>query len=87
MKLVWLPYTWISLMRSIGEQPKGSLTLFREQTHGIFYKAKSDLDLIGFTDSDWVGDSIDRNSTLGYVLMLAEGPIECHCTLIYRSRV
>ena len=35
-------------------------------THGIFYKAKSDLDLIGFTDSDWAGDSIDRNSTSGY---------------------
>ena len=45
------------------------------RTHGIFYKAKSDLDLIGFTDSDWAGDSIDRKSTLGYVFMLAEGPI------------
>ena len=45
------------------------------RTHGIFYKAKSDLDLIGFTDSDWEGDSTDRNSTLGYVFMLAEGPI------------
>ena len=45
------------------------------RTHGIFYKAKSDLDLIGFTDSDWVGDNTDRNSTSGYVFMLAEGPI------------
>ena len=45
------------------------------RTHGIFYKAKSDLDLIGFTDSDWAGDSIDRISTLGYVFMLAKGPI------------
>ena len=45
------------------------------RTHGIFYKAKSDLDLIGFTDSDWVGDNKDRNSTSRYVFMLAEGPI------------
>ena len=29
------------------------------RTHGIFYKAKFDLDLIGFTDNDWAGDSID----------------------------
>ena len=43
------------------------------RTHGIFYKAKSDLDLIGFTDSDWAGDSTDKNSTLGYVFMLAKG--------------
>ena len=45
------------------------------RTHGIFYKAKSDLDLIGFTDSDWEGDNTDRKSTSGYVFMLAEGPI------------
>ena len=45
------------------------------RTHGIFYKAKSDLDLIGFTDSDWTGDSTDRNSTSRYVFMLSEGPI------------
>ena len=45
------------------------------RTHGIFYKAKSDLDLIGFTNSDWAGDSTDINSTSGYVFMLVEGPI------------
>ena len=46
------------------------------RTHGIFYKAKSDLDLIGFTDSDWASDNTDQNSTSGYyVFMLAEGPI------------
>ena len=30
------------------------------RTHGIFYKAKSNLDLIRFTDNDWEGDNIDR---------------------------
>ena len=29
------------------------------RTHGILYKAKFDLDLIGFTDSDWAGDNTD----------------------------
>ena len=45
------------------------------RTHGIFYKEKSDLDLIGFTGSDWVGNNTNKNHTLGYVFMLAEGPI------------
>ena len=45
------------------------------RNHGIFYKAKYDFDFIGFTDSDWEGDNTDRNSTLGYVFMLVEGPI------------
>ena len=27
------------------------------RTHGIFYKAKSDLVLIGFTNNDWAGES------------------------------
>ena len=45
------------------------------RTHGIFYKEKSDLELVGFTDSDWEGDKKDQNSTSGYVFMLAEGPI------------
>ena len=53
-------------MRSIGEQSR---------THGIFYKPKSDLDLIGFTNSDWAGDSTDQKSTSGYVFMLVEGTI------------
>ena len=42
---------------------------------GVHYVASSPLELVGFTDSDWDGDSIDRNSTLGYVFMLSNGPI------------
>ena len=45
------------------------------RTHGIFYKAKFDLDLIGFIDSDWAGDNTDQKSTSGYLFMLADGPI------------
>ena len=45
------------------------------RTHGIFYKEKYYLDLIGFTDSDWVGENTDRKYTSGYVFMLAEGTI------------
>ena len=45
------------------------------RTHGIFYKEKFDLDLIGFTDGDWESDNRDQKYTLGYVFMLAKGPI------------
>jgi hypothetical protein len=44
-------------------------------TFGIHYAKDSTLDLIGFTDSDWVGDSIDCKSTSGYSLSLGSGPI------------
>ena len=49
------------------------------RTHGIFYKAKYDFELVGFTDSDWEGVNIDQRSTSGYVFMLAEGPISWSC--------
>ena len=42
---------------------------------GIHYAASSPLELVGFTDLDWVGDSTDRKSNLGYVFMIAHGPI------------
>ena len=41
----------------------------------MFYKGKSDLDLIGFTDNDWAGENIDQKSISRYVFMLSEGPI------------
>ena len=44
---------------------------------GVHYVVGSPLELVRFTDSDWDGDSIDRNSTSGYVFMLAHGPIFC----------
>ena len=45
------------------------------RTHGIFYKSKFDLDLIGFTDSNWVGDNTGQKSTSRYVFILFVGPI------------
>jgi hypothetical protein len=44
-------------------------------TFGIHYATKSTLDLIGFTDFDWVGYNIDRKSTSGYSLNLGSEPI------------
>ena len=45
------------------------------RTYGIHYAADSELELVGYTDSDWEGDSIDLKSTSGYVFMLCGGPI------------
>ena len=45
------------------------------RTYGIHYAADSELELVGYTDSDWVGDSINRKSTSGYVFMFGGGPI------------
>ena len=45
------------------------------RTHGIFYKAKYDLELVGFTDCDWAGDNTYQKSTLGFVFILVDGPI------------
>ncbi|XP_057863759.2 secreted RxLR effector protein 161-like [Cryptomeria japonica] len=44
-------------------------------SYEIHYSTGCTLDLIGYTDSDWAGDSIDRKSTSRYVLSLGSGPI------------
>eukprot|EP00253_Pinus_taeda_P031177 PITA_31177 len=41
----------------------------------IHYAAGTALNLLGFTDSDWAGDNIDRKSTSGYSLSLGSRPI------------
>eukprot|EP00253_Pinus_taeda_P010619 PITA_10619 len=46
---------------------------------GIHYNAKASPLLVGFTDSDWVGDPDDRKSTVGYVFTLGSGPITSAC--------
>uniref|UniRef100_A0A2N9IDT2 Reverse transcriptase Ty1/copia-type domain-containing protein n=1 Tax=Fagus sylvatica TaxID=28930 RepID=A0A2N9IDT2_FAGSY len=37
---------------------------------GILYKKENDNNLVGFTDSDWVGSLDDRKSTSGYIFCL-----------------
>ena len=43
--------------------------------YGIMYKATDNLQLIGYSDSDWAGCLDDRRSKTGNVFMLGTGPI------------
>ena len=45
------------------------------RSYGIHYDAHSQLDLVGFTDSDWERDFVDQKSTSSYVFMFGGGPI------------
>ncbi len=46
---------------------------------GIHYSTGGKPLLVGFTDSDWVGDPDDRKSTAGYVFSLGSGPVTWAC--------
>ena len=39
---------------------------------GLYYSVSNDYKLIGYSDSDWVGDSDDRKSTTGFVFFLGD---------------
>ena len=43
--------------------------------YGIHYAYGCTLDLVGYTNFDWVGDAKDHKSTSGYVLNIGSGPI------------
>jgi hypothetical protein len=43
--------------------------------YGVFYSSSATISLLGYTDSDWAGDSSDRRSTAGYLFQLGSGPI------------
>ncbi|GAV69053.1 hypothetical protein CFOL_v3_12554 [Cephalotus follicularis] len=43
----------------------------------LTYRRVEDLQLVGFTDSDFAGCQDDRKSTSGYVFMMAGGAVSC----------
>jgi len=43
------------------------------QSDGIFYSCTNNVELVGYTDSDWAGDIEKRKSTSGYVFHLGTG--------------
>jgi hypothetical protein len=40
-------------------------------------QATEQLNMIGYSDTDWCGDKIDKRSTTCFVFMLKETPISC----------
>jgi hypothetical protein len=67
-------------MKFIGKKPKGYFGM-----SGVYFSSRyitvqggTPL-LVGFTDSDWVGDPDDRKSTTGYVFSLGSGPVTWAC--------
>jgi len=40
--------------------------------HGLTFTTSGDLNLIGYSDSDWGGDVDDRKSTIGYVFFMGD---------------
>lgn len=62
-----LPH-WIAAKRIL-RYVQGTLKM------GVYYPSHGDLQLVGYSDSDWVGCADDRKSTTGYVISLGSGPI------------
>ena len=59
----------------IVRKPRGSSSISRAPTYNIHYVADSELELVGYIDLDWAGDSIHCNYTSRYVFMFGCGPI------------
>jgi hypothetical protein len=63
-------------MSYIGNMQSVSFDTYREPSPlGFIMQTYSTLDLIGFTDSNWASDNIDRKSISSYSLSLGSGPI------------
>jgi hypothetical protein len=67
-------------MKAIGKQLKGYFSMFVVQFSLGYITVQGGTPLlVGFTDSDWVGDPDDRKSTVGYVFNLGLGPVTWAC--------
>jgi hypothetical protein len=44
-------------------------------SYGVFYLSSATILLLGYTDSDWVGDSLDRRFSAPYLFQCGLGPI------------
>ncbi len=44
---------------------------------GIFYEAKSQLQVHGYTDADWAGNGSNRRSTSGFMFSFGSGAVSC----------
>ena len=59
---------WTALKRIL-RYLKGTINI------DILYKQDGSDKCIGYSDTDWAGDTLDRKSTSGYIFMLSGGPI------------
>ena len=74
----------VSLISRFMESPKNShwqagkrilRYIAGTMNHGILYSTSNDLQLVGYTDSDFAGNTEDRRSTSGYAFHLGTGVI------------
>ena len=49
------------------------------QIYGLFYRSEMDIELVGYRDTDWVGNRIDRRSTSEYMFTLGSAAISWNC--------
>ncbi len=42
---------------------------------GIFYEAKNQLQVHGYTDADWAGNVLDKRSTSGFMFSFGSGAV------------
>jgi hypothetical protein len=51
--------------------------LINTPTFGLWYPKGSSFELIGYLDSDWAGDKVDRKSTSGACQFLGRSLVSC----------